>query len=184
MSVMRMTNPQSSLDVTIVINEDSISESTARSVAVLLEAWQPKVVVEAGSYKGTFAIVAAKASPEAQVYTADAIDHNWLFMCEHNGVADRVHFVNADFEQIAVRHPEIVGQVDLAFVDSGWPMVAHEGGVRYRHFQAAQRWVRLGGYILIDDMARRDWPGAEDIAQQCCLVLPTDRGLGIWRRHV
>lgn len=171
-------------DIHVVLNDESISEDTLRVAAKILELRQPAIIVEAGTYKGTFAITAAAVCKEARVYTADAIDHNWRWLLERNKVADRVFFVNADFEQLVVVYPEIVGQVDFAFIDSGWPMIKHEGGVRLRHFQAAQHWLKPGGAMLIDDMHKREWPGAEEIAEQCCVILPTDRGLGVWRKHI
>ena len=171
-------------DMYVVLDAESISEDTLRVVGKFLEYTQPTIVVEAGTYKGTFAITAATLSQNAHIYTADAIDHNWRELLARNNVQERVSFVNADFEQIAVQYPAIVGQVDLALIDSGWPMITHESGVRARHFKAAQRWMKPGGSILIDDLRNRDWPGAEEIAAQCCVILPTDRGLGLWRKHV
>lgn len=167
----------------VCMNEDSVSSNTLDTLFPLLYELNPLVIVEAGTYRGTFAIIAARSFPNARILTADIVNHNWGHFAERSGLAPgAITFVQADFEQIAVRHPDIVGAVDVALVDSGWPTIADEPEMRLRHFRAAQRWVKPGGHVFVDDM-RGDWVGRETIAAECCLILPTDRGLGVWRKH-
>lgn len=170
-------------DIFVVADADSASDQTLQTLASILQGFQPKIVVEAGTYKGSFALTAARICPDAMVYTADMIDYNWRDLMRRNNItADQLVFVRGDFEEIAHRYPALVGAVDFAFIDSGWPMLEHEPGMRWRHYRAAQQWLRPGGIIAVDDVAATDWEGAEAIVAEATTYITTDRGLSLWRK--
>ena len=170
--------------VFLVEDPDAISTQTVNALAALFATERPQVIVEAGTYKGSFAMTAAVLLPTATILTADPIAHNWSGALEKNTLThpERLIRHQGDFAELAHAYPDIVGKVDFAFIDSGWPMLNYEAGMRVRHFRLAQQWVRPDGLVVIDDL-HGDWDGRDEIARTCCLVLNTDRGLGIWRNH-
>lgn len=165
-------------------DDDGISPTTVHALGMLFAIERPRTIIEAGTYKGSFAITAAVVLPESTILTADPIAHNWGGALEKNATANPEHILQhrGDFAELAQAYPQIVGATDFAFIDSGWPMLSYEAGMRIRHFRLAQQWVRPGGLVCVDDM-HGNWEGRDEIAAVACLILNTDRGLAIWRKH-
>lgn len=164
-------------------NPDTIDERSLMLLTDLLTFTEAKVVVEAGTYLGNFSLTASRLA--TLVYTADPHDYGWTGLLDENGITNVV-FVQDDFEEIATRHPEVVGRVDFAFIDSG-PRRPFEGeevdhGMRYRHYKAAKRWARSGGLVVVDDVNANDWYGVHRIRAEAGLVLLGGRGLSVWQK--
>lgn len=153
--------------------------ATLEFLAALVNLAQPKVLVEAGSYCGHFALYAAKVMADwgGEVWTADPLLHdNWTALIASNGLTN-LHYVPADFGAIPFA---ALGPVDFAFVDSGAPFAnGWEDGLRLRHYELAKQVVRPGGLIVTDDTAADDWQGVQRIRAEAALVLPGARGLSV-----
>jgi len=133
----------------------------------------PTLIVEAGTYLGHFAILAARGVPDAIVYTADTCPYEWPQFMEPN-----IRFYLGDFtEMLPVLAP---GTVDFAFIDSGPPFKdAWENDVRLRHYEAVKPYMKAGGLIVSHDMNATDWSGAETIRAEAGLRLVGGRGITI-----
>ena len=146
---------------------------TLRVLAALVAYQQPKVIAEAGTYQGHFAILASKASPESQVHTADPIDYGW-----QQDRPPTVIFHLQDFSEMLAGLPK--QSINFAFIDSGPPFVEEwENCVRYRHYQDVMPYMAPGGLIVSHDMNSTDWHGADKIIEQSSLRLIGGRGITI-----
>lgn len=158
--------------------------------AQLVLTTKPIIVVEAGTFKGTFTNMAQELQQNlgvfGHVYTADPICYGHSLRLNVN-----VSYLQDDFERLAVVYPEIVGEVNLALIDSGPPFPGNpepgeegwDSDIRWRHFNTCKDWMAPGGLILVDDLNARDWNHADEIAEQCGLVLTIGRGLGVWQKR-
>jgi predicted O-methyltransferase YrrM len=137
----------------------------------LLGYLKPAVIVEAGTWRGDFAIGAARRCPESRVFTADVI----------RGAPDpglpNLTFFHGDFDAML----ETVGAFDFAFIDSG-PAEA-EQSLRWRHWSSAQYKVRPGGIVACHDVIHTDWVGGPEIAATSSLLLAGGKGLALWQKR-
>ncbi len=150
---------------------------TLRFLYGLLHYVQPKVIVEAGTCRGDFTILARHACPKAEIYTADIFKHKWVADLE-----DRAVFFHGDFEKM-LRELLRGREVDFAFIDSGPPPILlppqHEAGVRIRHYNAVLLYMRTGGIIATHDTGKTDWTGAASIVADASIHLNCGRGLSL-----
>ena len=131
---------------------------------------QPKIIVEAGTWKGHFSVPAARLLPNSTIYTADTYRHGLPHI-------NNLHFFHGDFE---IMLKDLNPMVDFAFIDSGPPFVGeHERIIRWRHYEAVKPYMNKSGLIVSHDMNNRDWPHAEDILADSSLYLPGGRGITI-----
>ena len=133
---------------------------------------QPKIVVEAGTWKGHFSVVAAEYLPNSRVYTADIFNHDLPKI-------QNLFAYIGDFEEMLERISE---PINFAYLDSGPPFFEGdelESGIRWRHYQAVKPLMAKGGLIVNHDMNSRDWNYAEDILADSSLYLPGGRGITI-----
>lgn len=130
--------------IELVRDADSSCPEFLNVLHALIQWEKPKIVVEAGTYKGHFARVVADACPEAKIWTADP--HDYGFQGTTNIIALRGDFTTMLTDFIAP------GTVDLAYIDSGptSEMTTAED-VRWMHFAAVGRYMRKGGLIIVDD---------------------------------
>ena len=138
---------------------------------------QPKVIVEAGTCRGDFTVLARHACPEAEIYTADIFKHKWI-----DDVRDIAAFFEGDFQKML--QVWLTGiEVDFAFIDSGPPPVLklpqHEPGVRLRHYEAVLPYMAKGGIIATHDTVTRDWHAASKIVHEASIQLNCGRGLSL-----
>ena len=153
----------------------SSTEHTLRFLWQLLQATDAKIVIEAGTYYAHFTNIAASVvKPRGgHVYTADTVNYCRFKSLQDNGLVECVDFIHGDFTDIANRFPEILGQVDFAFIDSGAPFAYQwEDGCRFRHYELAKSWLAPGGIIVTDDIGNPDWEGAERIRAEAGILLP------------
>jgi predicted O-methyltransferase YrrM len=158
-----------------VIPLDTLSTDleTLRVLGVLVSYQQPNVIVEAGTYKGHFAVMASNVAPQSRIHTADTSDYGWQEFKPPN-----VTFYLQDFSEMLVGFPKQF--IDFAFIDSGPPFVEEwEDHVRYRHYQDVMPYMAPGGLIISHDMNSTDWHGADKIIQQASLRLTGGRGITI-----
>jgi predicted O-methyltransferase YrrM len=132
---------------------------------------KPAVIVEAGTWRGDFAIVAAWRCPESRVYTADVIQ-----AAPDPGLPN-LTFYHGDFGAML----KTVGPFDFAFIDSGPD--EHEPGLRWRHWSHALLKVRPGGFVACHDVIHTDWVGGPEIAGTASLVLAGGKGLALWQKR-
>jgi predicted O-methyltransferase YrrM len=136
---------------------------------------RPKVIVEAGTYQGHFAVVVARLLPECAVWTADPQSRLG------EGAEPNLHFVRADFDAMLADQPDLRGQVDFAFIDSGPPWAAEEPEMRWRHWTSCKAFMRSGGIMACHDTnAATTWPRGTDIARES-LRLNGGRGVCLWQ---
>ena len=143
----------------------------------LLHYMQPKVIVEAGTCRGDFTIMAHTACPDAGIHTADIFKHKWIDDLEEYG-----RFFKGDFEKMLQESFRGV-EIDFAFIDSGPPPILlppqHEAGVRIRHYNAVLLYMRTGGIIATHDTGKTDWTGAASIVADASIHLNCGRGLSL-----
>lgn len=135
----------------------------------LLEYLRPAVIVEAGTWRGDFAIEAARRLPDSHVYSADVIR-----AVTDPGLPNLTLF-HGDFGEML----EDGMPFDFAFIDSG--PSNEDFGVRLRHWHRAKFRVSPGGLVVCHDMIHRDWMGGEEIASES-LLLNGGKGLALWRK--
>lgn len=137
----------------------------------LIEYMKPRVVVEAGTYRGHFAVGAARILRGSRVFTADIVRHETL-----PTLPNLVSF-RGDFVQMLDAE---VQEFDFAFVDSG-PPPGSDPSIRLQHWRAAQARIDVGGIVVCHDTNALDWHGAEEIIESG-VRLVGGRGLTIWQR--
>lgn len=148
---------------------------------VMLE--QPKLIVEAGTYRGHGAIWMASAQEAGLLLTADVEDRDVVAAFEAAEVADRIEFHHCDFLQML----EDVVQVDFAFIDATDHSRPDGADLRWQHFQAVGEKLTPGGIICVHDTAADDWRDGQggksvlDIRRACQLNLTAGRGLSIYK---
>jgi predicted O-methyltransferase YrrM len=130
---------------------------------------KPAVIVEAGTWRGDFAIGAARRCPDSRVYTADVIPVDAPSL-------PNLTLFRGDFGAML----EAVGPFDFAFIDSG---PADEPGLRFRHWRTAREMVNPGGIVACHDVIHTDWVGGPEIAATASLVLAGGKGLALWQRR-
>ncbi len=141
----------------------------------LLQYLQPKVIVEAGTCRGDFTVLARIACPDADIYTADIFKHKWIADLNERAI---VFF--GDFEKML---RELLGDtdIDFAFIDSGPPPTLEppqfEAGVRLRHYNAVMPYMSVGGIIATHDTKKTDWNGAHAVINDADIQFNCGRGL-------
>jgi predicted O-methyltransferase YrrM len=138
----------------------------------LLEYVKPRVIVEAGTYRGHFAVGAARVLPDSLVFTSDIKCHETL--PEPPNLAAFL----GDFE--AMLDAIDVAPFDFAFIDSG-PPPGGESGVRLRHWRIAKERAAPGAILVCHDMNALGWTGGPEIAAEG-ILMPGGRGITIWRK--
>ena len=161
---------------------------TDRETLRLLQAWvawqNPKVVVEAGTYRGHGMLHLAQGlsavRPEGRVYTADLYEWGQTALAEEYGLENTAIWLG-DFDAML---DTIEGPIDFGWIDSGpgSGQYAEESGVRWRHWCAAKARVSPGGVLIAHDTAFTDWGGALEIVADGNLTLPFGRGLTFYQR--
>lgn len=139
----------------------------------LLEYQCPSLVVEAGTWRGHFSLMAAYLLPSSTVWTADTVDN------AAEG-PDNFKFFLGDFEKMLERlEPKSIG---FAFIDSGPPFEGDwEDTIRWRHYQAVKPYMSPGGLIVSHDMNNCDWQHADDIIAEANIRLKGGRGITIYQ---
>lgn len=127
----------------------------------------PAVIVEAGTFEGHFALVAAKTSAlygfPCHVWTADVQSFGIeAKVAEH--ALDNLHVHIGDFAEMLEAS---IGErsVDLAYIDSGKTYgVDVQDDIRWQHFLAVQPFMKRGGLVVVDDTQRdASWAHKDDI---------------------
>lgn len=138
----------------------------------------PKVIVEAGTYQGHFALQAAAAcaaySLPGRVWTADPVDHGIPQRIADAGLSGRVFYNQMSYSDMLGLVP---APIDFAFIDA-----TEQGGdptMRLRHLVETMPLMRPGGLVVMDD-TKTDWVGA-DIGRRMGIPLSGARGLTLIR---
>ena len=143
----------------------------------LLKYMQPKVIVEAGTCRGDFTVLARIACPSAEIFTADIFKHKWIA-----DLGNLAMFFLGDFEKM-LRELLQGREIDFAFIDSGPPPVLLppqlEAGVRLRHYDAVKPYMSKGGIIATHDTEKTDWTGALSITADADIRFNYGRGLSL-----
>lgn len=168
-------------------DEMASSAQAVDLVCMLANYIEPKVFVEAGTYKGhlTFAVANVLASiGDGKIWTADTIDNfseplNQMAQ-ERPDIASRVVFYHADFLAMLSDIPE----VDMAYIDASSKENEH---MRLDHANAVYQKLNVGGLIVVDDTATVEgWDDARKFrlwAQREGIHLGQHRGLTIIQKR-
>lgn len=150
------------------VHADGSSVEFLEFATRLLLMTRPYSVVEAGTFEGAFAVLAALTmrfqERPGKVWTADVKDFGAAALAEKNGVTDLLHLYLGDFAEMLAKHHSHES-VDLALIDSG-PTFGVETApdVRWAHFQAVLPYMKRGGLIIVDDtQPGADWAHVSDI---------------------
>lgn len=131
---------------------------------------KPKVVVEAGTWKGHFSLTLVTLMPDIIVCTADPI----RFMKD----SGPLQYYQGDFVDMLEVYK--LDSINFAYIDSGPPCSSDwDNGIRWRHYEAVLPRMAPGGLIVSHDMNDRDWEGADKIYELASIYLPAGRGLTI-----
>ena len=152
----------------------------------------PVTIVEAGTFKGDFALSAAEVMKQLErggkVFTADPVDWGLEERAKEEGLEDYIEYWKGDFEEMLQQNTKIkLGSVDFAFIDSGpvqdimndRELFMKMRGIRYIHYQRVMPWMASGGLICVDDMTNIGWSDSEKILEDSSLFLKGGRGLTI-----
>ena len=155
------------------LNNIATDQESLNFLFGLLNYIKPKVIVEAGTYKGHFAVGAARMLPESRIYTADIDVHTTL------PELPNLTFYQGDFVDMLNEYR--LG-FDFAFIDSGPP----PGGdktktIRMTHWEAAKRLCHVRGILACHDMAANNWHGGPEITGESVRLLG-GRGISLWEK--
>lgn len=141
---------------------DALESGLLQFVAEMLWLLKPKVIVEAGTYRGHFAAVASASCPSAIVWTADPN----TFELHEAAHAPNVKHFRGDFDHMLDQHVGLQS-VDIAMIDSGPAegTTVDDLDMRWRHFNSVKAYMKHGGLILIDD-TDGNWNHVDDIKTQ------------------
>jgi predicted O-methyltransferase YrrM len=163
-----------------VLSETDLEASAPANIdlACMLIAFQePKVVVEAGTFRGHFAFAAANILRQIEsgmVYTADPVDGTSELLTQP--MAQRLlpylHVHRGDFLDMLADVPD---PIDFAYIDASSKENPH---MRWEHARAVHARMRPGGLILVDD-TEGEWGDATRFRQWGDLHLKGHRGLTI-----
>lgn len=152
-------------------DSDATEEETMLFLGAFLQLLRPGIVVEAGTFKGHFAEMAAQLT-DATVFTADPGP------CEYEPSTPQIVSCKMDFSAMLDTHD--IRNIDVAFIDSGLPCVnVFEAGIRFRHYEEVHSRMRSGGVIVTHDVNTTDWVGATIIRDAATILFPGGRGLAL-----
>lgn len=153
-------------------------------LAALVRCAKPRIVVEAGTYKGHGALAIAGAlaanGPTGHLWTADPYDFGQaatLVDCPN------VSFCREDFLTMLAR----LDAVDFAYIDaSDFGPNGRDASLRVCHFDAVLPKLSPGGLVLVDDTLADDWSDGEGgksvlRIREKCFNLRVLRGLSIFQ---
>ena len=149
-------------------------------LAVLVEATDAQLVVEAGTYRGhaTFAMAEAmrQRGKGGHIYTSDVQDHGVVDVLDAVGLTS-VSFVQTRFEHMV---NALDGEIDLAFIDAS---EIETPSLRIDYVNLLVPRMRSRGVIVVDDCADDAWPGAKILRDACSMYLPLGRGTTVFQKR-
>jgi predicted O-methyltransferase YrrM len=165
---------------------DDVASDTASLdlICMLVNFLRPKVVTEAGTYRGHVAAAVANILRQhdigGKIYTADPIPQGFDEALKDQllPVAPWIHFYPGDYLEMLQTVPE---PIDLAYIDASSKLDSH---MRWTHAQATLVRMRPGGLVLIDD-TEGEWADAkafQGLARSGGIHLKQHRGLTILQR--
>lgn len=149
----------------------------------LIAALQPKVVVEAGTYRGhgTLAIAhTLHTIRNGHLWTADPFDHGVADLLQQAGLAERATYVKDSYENLLGKQFQS-RNIDFAFIDASGS--TEDGVMRMRHLLMTLDRLAMGGVIVMDDIAATDWPFVNVIRSLSQLYFPGMRGVAIYQKR-
>lgn len=161
-----------------IFSEDIATDhASLRFLFGLLTFIRPRVIVEAGTYRGDFTLVAAKLAEAwaGEVYTADTIHYSEL------PDMPNLTYFHGDYGDML---PSVEGEIEFAFVDSGPPCLDEfDYGIRKRHYLATKKALKIGGIIAVHDTNKcSDWSYGEEIVEEAGVILRGGCGLTLWQK--
>lgn len=162
--------------------DDMASDFATIDLACMLAAFlQPKVIVEAGTYRGHMAAAVAhtlfQMGHVATIWTADPDDQGFGIVLADAPWGPMVQYHQVDYLAMLAT---IEGDVDLGFIDASSEENPH---MRREHMQATFNRLAPGGILLVDDTAATDWDDAKTLRENASLYLAPHRGLSFYQKH-
>jgi predicted O-methyltransferase YrrM len=130
---------------------------------------KPKLIVEAGTYRGHFPLLMHYLCPTAIIWTADPA-------VKFTPEAPEIHMYAGDFMAMMEKHVA-KGSVDFAFIDSG---PETNPANRIHHYEGVKPYMRSGGLVVTHDTNNTGWPGGPTIVAEG-IRLQGERGLTLWQ---
>ena len=170
--------------VLLETDEMASTPATVDLVAMLVRYTEPRVVVEAGTYRGHLALAVAnilRQTSHGVIHTADPIDNFSPTLAQTTELQPYIRYHHGDF---ATMLDGIEGPIDLAYIDAS---DARDSRLRLTHAERVFDRLRPGGLLVTDDTASEDWQEAgtfRDWAKCTGIHLSQHRGLTIIQKPI
>jgi predicted O-methyltransferase YrrM len=165
-------------------DDEASDPAQCELLAALVRCAKPRVVVEAGTYRGHGAIAIADAlarnGPTGHLWTADPYDFHQPKILSGR---DNITYCREDFLTMLAR----LDSVDFAYIDaSDFGPNGRDASLRVKHFEAVLPKLSPGALVLVDDTLADDWSDGEGgrsvlRIRERCFNLRFLRGLSIFQ---
>lgn len=139
---------------------------------------EPKVMVEAGTYRGHTALaigeIIRKLKIPGVLYTADPVDEGVAELALGAGLQNHIRYFWGSYDEML---KQIKEPIDMAYIDAS---AKDDPTMRLRHVEQTLPRMRKGGLLFVDDAAGHT-NGMGKIRKQADLYLPMRRGLAIYQ---
>jgi predicted O-methyltransferase YrrM len=162
----------------------AMEQGMSALLGTLVSVLQPKLVVEAGTYRGHGALSIAYTLRDIKyghLHTADPIDQGFGALIAKHALEPYVTFHQATYEAM-LEMVDGEGPIDLAFIDASGK--ASDGVMRMRHLLLTYDRLAVGGVIVMDDIAATDWPYVNVIRSMSQMYFPSMRGVALFQKRV
>lgn len=153
-------------------------------LTALISCLQPRVVVEAGTYKGHGAIAMASVLRDIKcghLWTADPVDHTVTKLLREASLDAYATYHMGDFEEMLENLIPKGDVIDLAFIDASGS--SQDAFMRVRHFLRAMDRLAPHGIVVMDDIAATDWPMVNVLRGMAHIYFPGLRGIALFQKR-
>lgn len=162
-------------------DDEASDRRTVMCLTSMILLLDPKVIVEAGTYRGHFCLFTAEMMRlnglTGHIWTTDIADLDVTSRLKLNGLDDRVTVSTEGYDAFLDTFTE---PIDFAYIDASF---RGDPAMRVRHVQRTFDHLAPGGLIAIDDTAaaKGDWLGVEFLRHAARLHLTGARGLSFFQ---
>jgi predicted O-methyltransferase YrrM len=162
------------------LDDEATDLDSLKFLAALMRFEKPKVIVEAGTYRGHGALFMAmglrSVGTDGHIWTADPIDQGVAAYISRNGLDGTITYRNQPFDEML---PDVPTPIDFAFIDASDRRPGGDLLMRLHHLNLVMPKMRRGGLVVVHDTGAKlgDWHGLETILQMGGVNLRGPRGL-------